>query len=269
MIGAAISKTSKPPSASSPRSRMLKKVKRIIGKAFRVLERQERSVNAVFGLAAITIAIVSLLLSARANRIVERANQINEEAARLAKDASESKKVITLKAAISGDPPILTLAPISSDFVLSSSLVFFPCTGEGCPRVSDDRSAAGVHDLSAAVASIEDVVKQRDNQRYVDPDDWVSEQWLPQWYPILVRLDYVYEGRTIEAHQVYIVLYRDPTSMVFNRREHTAEPKDQVVRLERAYFLEGVPENEKPLETLEKEYRHWRRYVDMGPAYTR
>ncbi len=244
-------------------------MKTIIGKAFRILERRERSINVLFGLAAIAIAIVSLLLSARANRIVERANQINEEAARRTRNASESKKTITLRAAISGSPPILTLTPISNDFVLSGSWVFYPCNGDGCPRVSDDRRAAGVHDLSPAVASIEDAVKQRDNQRYIDPDDWVSEQFLPQWYPILVRLGYIYEGQTIEAHQLYIVLYRDPTSMVFNRHEETAEPRNEAVRLERAYFLESVQTDERPLQALEKEYRQWRQYVDNGPAYTR
>jgi hypothetical protein len=241
----------------------------MLRKTFRVLERRERSINVVLGVVAIAIASISLLLAARANRAVEQANEINREAARLSRDAFESKRAITLKASISGNPPILTLIPVSSDFVLSESLVFYPCAGKGCPRISNDRGAAGIHDLSVAVDNIKEVVKQRDSQRYVSPDDWISEQWLPEWYPLLVRLDYVYEGQTIEAHQLYIVIYRDPTSMVFNRREHSPEPNDQTENLERAYFLDGVPEGEKPLEALEKAYRNWRQYVDNGPAYTR
>jgi hypothetical protein len=244
-------------------------MKRILGKTLRVLERRERSINVVFGLVAIAIATISLLLSARANRAVEQSNEINREAARLSRDAFDAKSAITLKASISGSPPILTLTPVSNDFVISDSLVFYPCIAEGCPQISDDPGAAGVHDLSVAVASIEDAVQQRDKQRYVSPDDWVSEQFLPEWYPILVRLDYVYEGRTIEAHQLYILIYTDPTSMSFNRHEHSPKRKDQSVKLERAYFLESVPENEKPLQALEKAYRNWRQYVDNGPAYTR
>ncbi len=57
--------------------------------------------------------------------------------------------------------------------------------------------------------------------------------------------------------------------MVFNRHEETAEPRNEAVRLERAYFLESVPTDERPLQALEKEYRQWRQYVDNGPAYTR
>lgn len=232
----------------------------------RLLERRERSINLVLGLAAIAIAVTSLLLSARANRAVERANQINEEAANLSRNALESKKAITLKATISGNPPILTLTPVSSDFVLSDSLVFYPCGGDHCPQLSNDRGTPGVHDLSPAVASIEEVVKQRDRQRYIFPDGWISEQWLPEWYPILIRLDYVYEGQTIEAHHLYIVIYKDPTSESFNKDEHSPEAADRSVKLERVYFLERVPQN-KALEDLDKQYWYWRRIVDKGPAY--
>lgn len=240
-------------------------MKRIFEETLRLLERRQRSVNLVLGLAAIAIAVTSLLLSARANRAVERANQINEEIATISRDAWESKKAITLNAAISGSPPILTLSPVSSDFVLSDSSVYYPCGGDHCPQFSRDRGAPGVHDLSVAVASIEEVVKQRDKQRYVFPDGSVSEQWLPEWYPILIRLDYVYEGQPIEAHHLYIVVYKDPTSEVFNRDERP-EPVDQSVKLERVYFLERVPQKEG-LEDLEKQYRYWRRIVDKGPAY--
>lgn len=232
----------------------------------RLLERHERSITLVLGVAAIVIAVTSLLLSARANRAVERANQINEEVASISKNAWESKKAITLKAAISGSPPILTLTPISSDFVLSDSSVYYPCGGKHCPQFSRDRGAPGVHDLSVAVASIEEVVKQRDKQRYVFPDGSISEQWLPEWYPILIRLDYVYEGQPIEAHHLYIVIYKDPTSEVFNSDERSPEPVDQSVKLERVYFLESVPQNEA-LEDLDKQYWYWRRIVDKGPAY--
>jgi len=163
---------------------------------------------------------------------------------------------------------VLTLTPVSNDFVISDSLVFYPCTGDYCPRTSDNVGTPGVHDLSNVVATIEDAVKQRDDQRRISPDgDWISEQWLPEAYPILVRLYYVYEGQTIEVHQLYIVVYRDPTSMSFNRHENSPERKSQSVKLERAYFLERVPGNEKPLQALEKEFRNWRRFVDTGPAY--
>lgn len=234
-------------------------------RALRAIERRDRSISAVLGLVAIVIAVISLRLSEKANRAVERANEINEEVARISKTAWESKKAITLKAVISGNPPMLRLTPVSNDFVLQDSLVYYPCGGDHCPRLSGDR-AAGVHDLSDAVASIEEVVKQRDSQRYVDPYGWISEQWLAEAYPILIRLRYVYEGETIEIHHLYVVIYKDPTSEVFHRDKGSAKPADQSVKLERVYFLERVPED-KASQDLDKQYRYWRRFVDMGRAY--
>lgn len=246
--------------------KLSRRARRFISSVLHFAERRERALNSLLGITAIAMAAVSLYVSTKANQAADRANQINEEAMNLSLDAADSKKAITLKGTISGDPPILTLTPVSSDFVLSDSSVYYPCGGDRCPQFSRDRGTPGVHDLSIAVASIEEVIKQRDRQRYVFPDGSISEQWLPEWYPILIRLDYVYEGQPLEAHHLYIVIYKDPTSEVFNAAERSPEPVDQSVKLERVHFLEGVPQKEA-LEHLDKQYRFWRRVVDQGPAY--
>jgi len=219
--------------------------------------------NALLGFAAITIAIISLNLSTKAYNAAERANRINEEGLQLSRSTIESKKTITLKAEIVGDPPILHLTPVSDNFVLSDSLVFVPCAGEGCWHLSTS-STPGIHNLVSVVAAIQEGVKRRDEQRYVDPEGWIYEQWLPEAFPIMVRVNYVYEGEAIELHLLYIIVYRDPSSMSHNLHD---DPKvtDHSVKLERAYYTGGMAERDDVHQVLQKEYHNWRRFLDTSP----
>jgi hypothetical protein len=239
----------------------------LITSILRFVGRHEGAFNTLLGLAAILIATVSLYFSTKANRAAERANQINEEGLRLSRSTIESKKTITLKAEIAGDPPTLSLTPVSNDFVLSDSLIFYLCTGEGCWHLCAS-SAPGVHSVSKIVAAIEEVVKQRDEQRYVSPEGDVYEQWLPEAFPIMVRVDYVYEGEPIELHLLYIIRYRDPSSMSLNRREDEPKSIDHAVKLQRAYFAGQTDERNDAIQVFQKEYRYWRRFLDRNREFT-
>lgn len=243
---------------------LTRRVKASIMGILRFVGRHESALNALLGLAAVTIAIISLYLSTKAYKVAERANRINEEGLQLSRSTIESKKTITLKAEIVGDPPILHLTPVSQEFVLSDSLVFVPCAGEGCWHLSTS-STPGIHNLVNVVAAIQEGVKRRDEQRYVDPEGFIYEQWLPEYFPIMVRVNYVYEGEAIELHLLYFIVYRDPSSMSHNLHEDDAQLTDHSVKLQRAYFTGGMAERDDSNQVLQNEYRNWRRFLDASP----
>jgi hypothetical protein len=243
---------------------LARRVRASITGILRFVGRHEGALNTLLGFAAVTIAVISLYLSTQAYKAAERANRINEEGLQLSRSTIESKKTITLKAEIVGDPPILHLTPVSQDFVLSDSLVFVPCAGEACWHLSTS-STPGIHSLSDVVTVIQEGVKRRDEQRYVSPEGDIYEQWLPEAFPIVIRVDYVYEGEAIELHLLYIIRYRDPSSMSLNRHEDEPKSTDHAVKLQSAYFAGQIVESDDAVQVLRKEYRNWRRFLDASP----
>ena len=224
---------------------------------------------------ALAISAVSLLQSRQANRtavaanaLVEENNRINKNALALSERLAAAKEKLTLSAVVSDNPKdTLILKPTSSDFVLSDShmeymrLVAERIADKSLPpdKASDklipepfteETSQAGVHSLSVLRYVLEETIASA-----VEQHKWrvqtltnIDTYDIAGYFPILVRVEYVYEGREARAILLYDLFYSgDPVEQVDRRDLEFGKPR--LVRV--------LQNNEDPGAVLRERFYQW------------
>ena len=194
---------------------------------------EESILGLLIAFAAFAVAAVSLVHSRQANQtaqaanaLAEENNRINKRALVLSEQSAAAKGEITLSAMVSNDT--LTLKPTSAEFVLSDSQIEYarlfaervvnktkPLASDKEPQwmiaqpVTEETDTAGVHSLTFFKLALEEVILSSEQKhKWRTKLKWNYDTFdIAGYFPILIRVDYVFEGHAAPAAMLYEIFY--------------------------------------------------------------
>jgi hypothetical protein len=226
---------------------------------------------------ALFIAGMSMLQSRQANRtaaaantLAEDNNRINKKALAISEQAAAAKSEITLHAAVSDDSsPTLTLKPTSAEFVLSDSQIEYmrlfaetvankdkPPSNDKDSKwmipvpVTDDAEEAGVHGLTILQYALEEEISSsvKKHKWRVKMLSNINTYDIAGYFPVLIRVDYAYEGHQARAVLLYEMFYSG-----------WLESGEGGIRLGKPRLVRRLDHNEDPTAVLRERFRQWQK----------
>lgn len=218
----------------------------------------------LIALGALVIAGLSLWQSREANRNVAVANKAAQESVKVSKDAlafaeeSEAfRSALSLKVAISDNlPPIMSIAPVSGEFVISDTWLAYVHDGDNLQSAYANPTQPGVHDLSPIFDRVNEMFVEYDRAN-TDADGWDYGGGLLDegYFPVLVSVEYSFHGVPHFSTFIYELYYE--------RWNHTETPKtsnvcERYTPLRKPRLVRRLNENEDERRALMVRFENWR-----------